>query len=116
MTYKEYHTLLGAAKEENDPDRFLAEWSSSNIFYPDPEKDGLSPDCVAADLQNIWEVAHLTIRDVIARSGLSQTAFAIRFCIPLRTVQGWALGERNCPYYICFAIADLLGMVKVERS
>lgn len=40
-----------------------------------------------------------TFRAWLADVGLSQSECARRFGIPLRTVQGWALGERECPSY-----------------
>ena len=43
--------------------------------------------------------------------GLSQSACAKRFCIPLRTVQGWALEERDPPAYVRLLLARAAGYV-----
>ena len=40
------------------------------------------------------------IKKIIEDSGMSQTKFAKRFGIPLRTLQAWCLGERKCPVYL----------------
>lgn len=40
------------------------------------------------------------IRSMIEKAGITQTAFARRFGIPLRTVQSWYLNERKCPTYL----------------
>ena len=46
------------------------------------------------------------MRELVGRTGLSQTAFAKQAGIPLRTVQGWCLGERDCPAYVRFLLAE----------
>ena len=62
-------------------------------------------------LSTIWDVAHLSMRELVDRTGLSQTAFAKRAGIPLRTVQGWCLGERDCPAYVRFLLAEHYGLI-----
>lgn len=114
INYHDFHTLFNAATAEQDRERYIAEWSSSSIFYPDPD----SPDIDAAELSdtlaNIWDVAHLTARDIRQRLGLTQSAFAERFCIPRRTVEGWDYGHA-VPRYIVLALAELSGVLHVDR-
>ena len=50
----------------------------------------------------------MTIKSLIADSGLTQKAFAERFHIPLRTVEDWATGRRNPPEYVVRMISELL--------
>ncbi len=40
------------------------------------------------------------IKAIRKELGLSQTKFANKLTIPLRTVQAWELGERHCPDYV----------------
>lgn len=116
INYHDFYTLFGAATTEQDKFRFIAEWSSSYIFFPDGE-DG--PDIDAAELSdtlaNIWDVAHLTTRDIRRHLGMTQAAFAERFCIPRRTVEGWETG-RTTPAYIVLMLAELTGILKVKRA
>lgn len=49
-----------------------------------------------------------TIKTICKTYGLSQTALARRFGIPLRTVQAWHTGERTPPDYVVNMISDLL--------
>lgn len=49
-----------------------------------------------------------TIREIIQSTGMTQTAFAKRFCIPLRTVQDWHRGERKCAEYIRKMMVEIL--------
>lgn len=72
--------------------------------------------CVDLDAEKVriscvWDVAHMTMREMVDRTGLSQTAFAKRAGIPLRTVQGWCLGERDCPAYVRFLLAEHFGLL-----
>ena len=102
INYHDFYTLFGAATTEQDKFRYIAEWSSSSIFFPEGED---SPDIDAAELSdalsNIWDVAHLTTRDIRQHLGLTQAAFAERFCMSRRTVENQeARGNRVPPYKI----------------
>lgn len=57
-------------------------------------------------LSGIWDLAHLSMRDLISRTGMSQTVFAKCAGIPLRTVQNWCAGSRDCPAYVRFLLAE----------
>lgn len=50
----------------------------------------------------------MTIRDICTKYDISQTALAKRFGIPLRTVQGWYLGERTPPAYLINMMCEIL--------
>lgn len=53
------------------------------------------------------DIATIPFRDLLAALGLTQTELSRRYCIPLRTVQGWACGTRSCPPYVRLMIAEL---------
>ena len=42
----------------------------------------------------------MTIRELIASTGMSQRAFAEILNIPLRTVENWCMGKNKCPDYV----------------
>ena len=50
----------------------------------------------------------MTIKEICEKYGLSQTAMAKRFGIPLRTVQDWYSGRRNPPDYVVCMMDELL--------
>lgn len=50
----------------------------------------------------------MTIKDICDRYGLTQTALSKRFGIPLRTVQGWHIGERKPPDYVVKLMLEIL--------
>lgn len=41
-----------------------------------------------------------TIKEIIASTGMTQTEFANHYGMPLRTIQNWCQGKRQCPRYI----------------
>lgn len=114
VSCRNFNTLFNAATAEQDRERYIAEWSSSSIFYPDPESPDIDPDELADALGNIWDVAHMSTRDIRQHLGLTQAAFAERFCIPRRTVEGWESG-RTTPPYVVLLLAESAGMLKVAR-
>lgn len=55
-----------------------------------------------------------TIKDICTEYGLSQTALAKRFNIPLRTVQDWHGERRVPPEYVVQMMVELLEKDKAE--
>jgi DNA-binding transcriptional regulator YiaG len=49
-----------------------------------------------------------TIKEICAEYGLSQTALAKRFGIPLRTVQDWHSDRRTPPDYVVGMMIEIL--------
>lgn len=50
----------------------------------------------------------MTIKEMCEKYGLSQTALAKRFDIPLRTIQDWHAGRRTPPDYVVRMMDELL--------
>lgn len=59
------------------------------------------------------EIMQLTFREQLKAMHMTQSGCARRFRVPLRTLQGWALGERECPAYIRLMMAELTGLLEV---
>lgn len=49
-----------------------------------------------------------TVKELCKAYGISQTALARRFDIPLRTVQDWHAGRRTPPAYVVNMLTALL--------
>lgn len=81
------------------------------LSVPDDADSCLDLDAEKEKLSSIWDLAHLSMRELVARTGLSQTAFAKRTGIPLRTVQNWCAGIRDCPAYVRFLLAEHYGLI-----
>jgi len=50
----------------------------------------------------------MTIKELCDKYEQTQTGLSKRFGIPLRTVQGWYLGERKPPLYVLSMMDELL--------
>ena len=108
MTDKLFCTIFGAALDAADRDAFLSDWSLSSAWNDDPSAD-ITADRIAV-VGGIWDAAHLTIRDIRQHTGLSQAAFAMRYCIPTRTLEDWERGVRSCPDYLRLLLAQATGI------
>ena len=80
--------------------------NSVTLSIPDDADGCVDLDAEKAKLSTIWDVAHLSMRKLVARTGLSQTAFAKQVGVPLRTVQDWCGEKRACPTYVRFLLAE----------
>lgn len=76
------------------------------MTIPEDASGCIDMDAEKKRLSVIWGLAHLFMRELISRTGMSQTAFAKCAGIPLRTVQNWCAGSRDCPAYVRFLLAE----------
>lgn len=76
------------------------------LSIPDDSDGCADLDAEKDRLGRIWAAARMSVREMVVASGISQTAFANGAGIPRRTVQGWCLGERECPTYVRFLLAE----------
>lgn len=92
-----------AADPEASRTAFL---NSITLSVPDDASGCIDLDAEKERLSVIWDLAHLSMRELISRTGMSQTSFAKGAGIPLRTVQNWCAGSRDCPVYVRFLLAE----------
>lgn len=95
-----------------DRDAYISDMALSSI-WGNAENAEIPADRLEL-LGAIWDGAHCTILDLIKKHGLTQTGFAQYFNIPLRTVQGWCIGERTCPPYVIAMAAEILAASENE--
>lgn len=76
------------------------------LSVPDDTSDCVDLDAEKDRLSSIWDLAHLSMRELVSRTSLSQTTFAKQAGIPLRTVQDWCGEKRACPAYVRFLLAE----------
>lgn len=107
MTDKQFHTLFTAALGDGNREAFVSAWALSPI-WGDPEGVDV-PAARIDELVELWDAAHLTIRDIRVRAGMTQAAFAERFLIPRRTIENWEGDKRECPAYLRLMLAELSG-------
>lgn len=104
-----FNMLWDAAVESDDRDQFVSDWGISSIFGADPDT-APDVDTCAAYACKVWDVAHMTIRNLRDTTGLSQANFAKLICTPTKTVINWELRNTAAPY-IRLLIARQLGII-----
>lgn len=117
MTDKQFSAVFADALTTQDRDAFVSDWALSTIFAG-AEEAPVDP-ALAEELGEVWDVAHLSVADIRAATGLSQRAFAERHCIPRRSVENWETdGEqaRSCPAYIRLLLAEVTGLYHRRRT
>ena len=105
MTDKQIYFAFSEAANYNDIDAFVSDVAISSCME-DIEID----NALIEALKNIYECYHMTFKDVLERIKLSQTEFAIRYMIPLRTVQHWVNGDRAIPLYLKIMFCEIEGI------
>lgn len=112
MTDKQFSILWAEALTFADRDAFISDAALSSIWGDAP--DAVIPDIRLDQLAQLWDAAHLTVKAIRAATGLSQAAFAQRFCIPRRTVENWESGASACPDYLRLLLAQAVGLYKPD--
>lgn len=109
MTDKLFYRLWKDALEQPNKELYIGEYGYPDWF------DEISLDVteVVNILEIIHNVAHMSVKDIIAASELSQAAFALRFCIPLRTVEDWTGERRKCADYLRLLFCRQLGLISI---
>lgn len=108
MTDKQVCIYFGEAARYTEPDAYASDVALSLEQEPDM--------ALFEQLRTLWHVANDPFRALLRLMGLTQTQCSTRFCIPLRTVQGWALGERSAPPYLRLMMAEATGALNLHRS
>ena len=95
-----------------DPEASRAAFLNNvTLSIPDDAAGCVDLDAEKARLSTIWDLAHLPMRELVASTGLSQTAFAKQAGVPRRTVQDWCGERRACPTYVRFLLAEHYGLL-----
>lgn len=107
MNDKQFCVIFSEACNDNNKEVFVSDWALSSIFEETEDLIKLSEE-----IANIWDVAHLSIKDIREKTGLSQVKFSLRFCIPRRTLEDWESGRNKCPDYTRLMLAQIVGLYK----
>lgn len=105
---KMFSALWDAAVSTADRDVFVSEWATSSIWEDDPDEK--IPARRLRHLGQLWDAAHITIKQIRQALGLSQIEFATRFLLSPRTVQNWEYGTTQCPEYVRLLLLQVTGL------
>lgn len=110
MTYKQFNICASEVPEYTDRDAYISDIAMSSM-WGDDESSEIPPERISV-LGEIYDACHRSVRDIVAVSGLTQRAFAERFCIPLRTVEDWCTGKRECNIYTRLMMQECLCILR----
>ena len=111
MIDKNVTTMWIDAADQVDRDTFASDWGLSSIWGT-PED--LTDEQVAEHTEyagRIWDASHMSARELLEASGLTQAAFAQRYLIAKRTVESWCGGQRQPPEYVRLLLAHALELI-----
>ena len=108
MTAKQYYFCVTEAANYKDIDAYVSDLALSTIWDGAPDAP-IPPDRLD-QLRSIYAAASRTVREIVAAVGMTQAAFAERFCVPRRTVEDWCRGITKCPMYTRLLIQQSLGL------
>ena len=108
MTRKQYNFCVTEAANYSSSGAYVSGIIRASIWGDAP--DAPIPPERLDQLRAIYTAATCTVREIIAAAGMTQAAFAEAFCIPLRTVENWCTGRRECPLYTRLMIQQCMGM------
>lgn len=66
-------------------------------------------------LENIYNAAHLTVKEIINLSGKRKADIGYIFCIPIRTIEDWCSGKNKCPAYIRLMMIRKFGLLSLGK-
>lgn len=109
MNNKQFNILWRKAISTESRDDFVSGCACPSFAG---DSDSVVPEDRDRILGELWDVAHMSIREIRAFSGLSQHAFSDCFCIPNRTLEDWEGSRRSCPDYLRLLLAQAVGAYK----
>lgn len=108
MTNKQYYFCATEAANYKDMDAYVSDVALSTVWGDAP--DATIPPARLENLRSIYTAATRTTKEIVSLSGLSQAAFAERWCIPRRTVEDWCRGIAKCPLYTRLLMQQGMGI------
>ncbi len=108
MIDKRVALMWADAKSAEYKDAFVSDWALSSVWG-----DDIAPDEARAEYaEKIWDAVHLPLKDLVKHTGLSQAAFAARYCIAGSTVEAWCRGIRTPPDYVKLLLSLDVGLLE----
>ena len=104
-----FPALWADALTANDRDAYVSDWTLSSIWGDDPDAE--IPQERIGYLAQIWDGAHMSVKEICKAAGLTQRQLGERYGIPCRTVENWCACKNACPHYTRLLILLDLGLV-----
>lgn len=113
MNRKLFVMLAKEVPEYASRDAYVSDMALSAIWGDDPEAE--IPAERMEQLGMVWDAVHRPVSEIVAETGLSQAAFAQLYMIPLRTVENWCTGSRECRIYDRIFLQEAVGLLHLDK-
>ncbi len=110
MTDRQFYLAWSEIPNYTDPDAYISDLALSSMWGDDPESE--IPTERINYLGRLWDVYHMSVKDICKAANLTQAALATRFGIPKRTVEDWCRGVAKCAPYIRLMMCECLGLIE----
>lgn len=107
-----FSLIWGDALQTADRDQYISDWSLSSIWGDDPGDD-IQTERIEM-LGKLWDVAHMSVKDIRSHTEVSQRKFADAFGIPARSIENWDGGQRDTTPYVKLLLAHALGIIDLD--
>lgn len=111
MTDTQFAVCVREVPSYADIDAYVSDLSLSSMWGD--SEDSVIPAARIDQLRAIYTAVHRPVRAIVTASGLSQSAFAERYCIPRRTVEDWCRGISQCPLYTRLLLQRAEGLLSL---
>lgn len=105
-----YAEMINNALTAPSRSEYIDHWLSSSLWGE--WEDGCVPPAVRAKiisyLGKVWDVCHMSVRDMYMQSGMPQAVLASFLGVPARTMNDWCTGTRVPPPHVHLMIARLM--------
>ena len=110
MTDNQKSIVWSEIPNYTDRDAYISDLALSSMWGDDPECE--IPTERINYLGRLWDIYHMSVKDICKAANLSQSALAARFGIPKRTVEDWCRGVAKCAPYIRRMMCECLGLLE----
>ena len=110
MTNKQYAVCVAESANYDDLDAYVSDMMSSSVWGD--AVHSTSPAKMQEELRSIYAAVNRPVREIVSAAGMTQAAFAEAFCIPLRTIENWCSGCRECPLYTRLMMQKCIGLLR----
>lgn len=108
---EQFYTLAGGAAKYTDRDAYISDYSLSSMWGDADGAADIPPERIEL-VAKMWDICHLSLKDIRAAAGLTRAAFSRRFLIPIRTIEDWEAGQNGCTIYLRLLLAEAVGIFR----
>lgn len=113
MNRKLFAMLAKEVPEYASRDAYISDMALSSIWGDAPDDE--IPAERLEQLGIVLDAVNRPVSEIVKSTGLSQAAFAKLHLIPLRTLENWCTGSRECRLYDRIFLQEAVGLLHLEN-